>query len=818
MKTLYTYIGLFAWLTPLLLVVAIVPGKAQTKATVQGVVTDAAGKPLEFVTILLVKSTDSSLVKGSITTTAGQYEIENVVQGSYLVATSRLGYEKVYSKEFSLHENQLTYTVPALIIREDVKVLAAVEVKATRPFIEQQVDKTVMNVENSLVSAGGNALEVLEKAPGVVVDAQNKRITMKGREGVLIMIDGKPTYLSTTEVMNLLRSTPSNSINSIEIISNPSAKYDAAGNSGIINIRLKRNSSQYGMNGNVALGGGYGRFPKANTGITLTMRQGNLSMMGNYTYDHREGYGAIAIERHFPENPAAALVKQQGYRPNQTKGHTFKLGADYTMGKKNTFGVLLHGIVNHDKADIQNENQVFTNTSVLQSVSKMTNTTDRRMQRIATTINYKHTFDSTGRELTADADYSVVNIRPTDNLITSFFNASGEETAPTLLQRTIPPSYVYIRAAKADYVHPINKQTRLETGWKSSYVTSDNDVRFEQLEESTWQVDPDRTNHFLYKEIIHAAYMNGNITWKKWAVQAGLRGEQTHSIGNSVTLHKVVDRTYLNLFPSAFLTYSIHEKHQIRYSYSRRIDRPNYLNLNPFIYVMDPYAYYQGNPYLNPQYTNALQLAYTWKGATTVSIGYNHTKGVITSVTEQNDETKVTKQTVINLDELTSLDLNLSFPVQITRWWNSHQTINVFRNRYNSHYLGQQLDNGRLSGNFSTNHSFLLPGGFTAELNAWYNAPSAHGLSQMRGFGQVSMGVQKQLWDKKATVRVNVTDLFLTAPVKGVIAYQNMDIRFRSSYESRTVRVNFTYNFGNTTIKAPGNRRSGAEEEQNRVN
>jgi hypothetical protein len=818
MKNFYTYSGLFAWLTPLLLVLASVPGKTQTTGTVQGLVIDGAGKPLEFVTILLVKSTDSSLVKGSSSTTTGRYEIENVEKGTYLITTSMLGYEKVYSKVFSLQENQLTYSVPALTLREDVKVLAAIEVKATKPFIEQQVDKTVLNVENSLVSAAGNALEVLEKAPGVLIDVQNERISMKGREGVLIMIDGKPTYLSTTEVINLLRSTPSNSIHSIEIITNPSAKYDAAGNSGIINIRLKRNNSQYGINGNLIFGGGYGKFPKANTGISLNMRQGNLSMMGNYTYDHREGFSAIAIERHFPDNPATALVKQSGYRPNQTDGHTFKLGADYFMGKKNTFGILLNGMINQDKATIRNENQVFNDAVVLQSVSRMINSTDRQMHRIAANINYKHTFDSTGREITADTDYSVVRIHPQDNLTTSFFNASDEEIAPALLQRTTPPSQVYIRAAKADYVHPVNKQTRVEAGWKSSYVTSDNDVRFEQLAESTWQVDRDRTNHFLYKETIHAAYINSNTAWTKWAVQLGLRGEHTHSIGNSVTLNRVVDRTYVNLFPSAFVTYTIHEKHQMRYSYSRRIDRPNYLNLNPFIYIMDPYAYYQGNPYLNPQYTNALQVAYIWKGATSLSVGYNHTKGVITSVTEQNDETKVTKQTVINLDELTSLDLSLSFPIQITRWWNSHQTINLFKNRYSSNYLGQRLDNGRLSGNFSTNHSFLLPGGFTAELNAWYNTPSAHGLSQMKGFGQVSMGLQKQLWDKKASVRVNITDLFLTAPVKGVIDYQNMDIRFRSSYESRTVRINFTYNFGNTTIKTSGNRRTGAEEEQNRVN
>jgi hypothetical protein len=369
-------------------------------------------------------------VKGAITNTSGQYVIEKVEMGAYRVATSMLGYQKVYSQAFHLQDSQMAFTVPALTLQEDVQMLSAVEVKSTRPFIEQQVDKTVLNVENSLVASGGNALEVLEKAPGVVVDAQNERISMKGREGVLIMLDGKPTYLSATEVINLLRNTPSNSISSIEIITNPSAKYDAAGNSGIINIRLKRNSGNYGMNGNLVIGGGYGRFPKANTGLTLNVRQGKYSLFGNYNYDHREGFGAIDIERRFSEDNTTSIVAQKGYRPNKSDGHTFKLGADYFIGKKNTLGILINGMVNHDRANIQNENRVLDSRYTLQSLSTMTNTTIRQMQRGAANLNYKHTFDSTGRELTADADYSVVNIHPQDNLTTSFFNATGEEEAP----------------------------------------------------------------------------------------------------------------------------------------------------------------------------------------------------------------------------------------------------------------------------------------------------------------------------------------------------------------------------------------------------
>jgi hypothetical protein len=820
MQTFYNCFRQFTLCLTVCLCLVILPGFAQTdsKATVSGTVVDAAGKPMEFVTMLLLSSTDSTLVKGAVTDTSGKYEFENTQAGTYLVAANMVGYQKTFTTSFILKENQKQFQIPVLILKEDIQQLKAVEVKAIKPFIEQQVDKTVVNVENSLVASGGNALEVLEKAPGVMVDAQNERISMKGREGVLIMIDGKPTYLSAAEVINLLKSTPSNSISSIELITNPSAKYDAAGNSGIINIILKRSSRKDGMNGNVVLGGGYGRFPKANAGLTLNLRQGNWSLFGNYNYDYRKVYGAIDIRRRFTNEGVTTFLEQKGYQPNENIGQTFKVGADYLLGKKNTIGVLLNGMLNDDNANIENENRLYNDQYALLSSSAMTNKTDRSMNRWAANLNFKHTFDSTGKELTVDADYSVVNIDPKNFMTTRFYNVVGEETAPALYQQTISPSQVLIQAAKADYVHPLGKKAKLETGWKTSYVTSDNDVRFEELSATGWEVDPNRTNHFVYKETIHAAYINGSVEWKKWALQAGIRGEQTHSNSNSFTLNKVVNRNYVNLFPSAFLTYSISEKHQMRYSYSRRIDRPNYLNLNPFIFVMDPYAYYQGNPYLNPQFTDALQVAYTWKGATTLSIGYNRTKDVMTSVTEQNDQTKVVKQTVINLDQLTNVDLTLSFPLQITPWWNTHQNATLFRNKYQADYLGQKLNNGRVSGNLSTNHTITLTKGLTAEVNAWYNTLQVYGLNQIKGFGQVSIGVQQSLWDNKASIRLNVSDVFRTTPVNGSINYQNMDIRFRSWYESQTVRLNFSYNFGNNTIKPSRNRRTSVEDEQNRIN
>ncbi|WP_158600301.1 TonB-dependent receptor domain-containing protein [Fibrisoma montanum] len=790
------------------------------RTTVSGDAKTPAGKPLEFATILLLKAGDSTLVKGAAGDADGHYSIDNVMPGTYRISVTGVGYQKAFSAPFTVETGQAQVAVPTLVVQEDSRTLGEVKVTAKKPFIEQLADKTVVNVENSIVSAGGTALDVLEKAPGVLVDTQNDRISLKGRTGTLVMIDGKPTYLSAQEVVNLLRNTPSNGIQSIELISNPSAKYDAAGNAGIINIRLKRGTRNEGTSGSATVGSGYGRFPKASAGLTLNHRAGGWSLFGNYNYDYNERFGSVDARRIFGKGDSLTTVRNLGYRPSSSRNHTFKAGADYALGKRTSAGLMLNGMVSDNQARIDNSNLLYNAGGELQQNVTMVNASTRGLQRIAANVNVKHTFDTLGRnagprELTVDADYSYVSIDPQDNMRTRFLNAVGEEVRQPLVQRNTPPSQVTIRAGKFDYVHPLSKSAKLEAGGKISYVTSDNDARFETLVDGNYVIDPQRTNHFLYDETISAAYLNGSKDWQKWSLQGGLRMEHTRSLGNSVTLNKVVDRNYVNLFPSVFMTYTASKNHQWRTSYSRRIDRPNYQDLNPFVYVMDTYTYYQGNPFLRPQYTDAFQVGYTYKGQTTASLSYNHTTDVITGVNEQMEQ--IMRVTTVNLASLKNINLNVGFPLTITKWWNTRQTVDVFYNAYDAEYAGERLDYRQVSANVTSNHSFVLPHGFTAELSGFYNSPFVYGMLRLRALGQVSVGVQKTLWNKTATVRLNVSDLFQTMRPGGVINHGTTNVTFTNRFESRVARLTFTYNFGNRNIKGGGQRRSSAEEEQRRI-
>lgn len=800
----------------------------QTKGvTITGVVHTADGKPMEFVNVFLLKAADSSLVKGAVTDQLGRYEFASVGVGTYRVSANGLGFQRVYSESFELNAGQQTYQVPLFALQELAQQLAHVTIKAQKPFIEQQIDKTILNVENSLVASGGTVLEILEKAPGVVVDLQAERISLKGRENVLVMIDGKPSYLSVGQVMELLRNTPSNTVETIELISNPSSRYDAAGTAGIINIRLKRNRSDQALSGNVTLGGGQGRFPKYNASALLNARRGKWTLFGNYAFDKRDYWSVANIDRRLSPNGLPTLIRQTSYRPIQNTGHTYRLGADFAPDKRNMFSVLVNGMSMGQKSQGGTESDTYQ-SDVLTLSERTQNANRRTVSRLAVNGNYRHVFDSTRRggkehELLVDIDYSNASFRPSEQFVTQYLNARQEEIGPRTYQRLNTTSNALIQAAKLDYSYPFDKRTMLEMGLKGSYVTLGNDLLVETQsaeagQTTPWLVDTSRSNQFTYRERIIAGYFTARRTWGDWTLQVGLRTEQTQNEAESVTANSVVERSYINLFPSVTLTRNLGENHQFQYSFGRRIDRPDYQYLNPFIRIFSPYAYQQGNPYLKPQYTDAFQVSYSYKQETTISAGFNRITDVIVDVNEQNDLTGATRITFANLAEQMSINVTGSIPYRFASWWSSRNTGSILYNAYQAELAGSPLNYTWFTTNLSTTHSFLLGRGLTGELVATYNSPYVYSQNMMQAFGQVSIGLQQTLWQKKAVLRFNWSDLLQTQRFRGAVDFQQMNFRFATYSETRIARLTFTYNLGNKNVKGATNRKTVSEEEQRRMN
>lgn len=802
---------------------ALKPAFAQNALPVKinGQVTQVGNKPVEFATVTLLQAKDSTLVKGAVADVNGRYEFENIKQGRYLLAATYVGMTKEYGKPFEITGAQSTVEMPSIALSTDTKNLKEVNVTAKKPFIEQRADKMVVNVENSIVAAGGTALEVLEKSPGVTVD-KDDNISLKGKNGVIVMIDGKQTNMSSQDIAQLLKNMPSNNIEQIELIANPSAKYDAAGNAGIINIKLKKNKN-FGTNGSINLGLAHGRTPKYNGGFNLNHRDGKVNLFGSYNYNHRENDQRLGIYRTGTSNGQFNVFDQFNLMQNKSNYHAAKAGADFFVAKNHTVGVMAD-LSWSDWGGPANATTYIGNGKTIDSTLRTHTRNASDWKRQAYNLNYKAVLDSSGKELNIDLDYARNSSKQTSNIFADTWSSTGKDYLRGDTSRNQTPSSIDIKTIKADYTHPLKNQAKFEAGFKLSLVKTDNNAQFDSLRKNIWVYDLNRSNHFIYKENVNAAYINFHKQFKKFGVQLGLRGEQSNVKGNSLTLNKVNDTSYFNLFPSVFVSYAAGKNHQFGLSYSRRIQRPSYEDLNPFEYYLDRYTIASGNPYLKPQYSNNFELTHTFKQFLITSVGYAHTSNMITQIVEPGadpvtGDTTVLRYKYLNVAKSDNFNINLSIPYQITKWWNSFTNLSANYAMYQTMVNNSLVDLDAAGFFGRTQHTFTLPKGFSTEVVFMYVSPqiSQEGLFKMKSMYALDLGVQKQILKKKGTIKVSMSDVFNNQRFRGTFDNAGFYTSVMSKWESQQVRVNFTYRFGNTNVKAARNRKTGLEDEQNRV-
>ncbi|MEO6287145.1 MAG: outer membrane beta-barrel protein [Dyadobacter sp.] len=797
-------------------VLAQTPAAITGKGKVSGAILDEKSQPFPFVNVLLLNAKDSVLVKGLAADDNGKFLFEQVEAGKYMTLVSMVGYQKSYSATFQVKDDAVN--LPIITLKTDTQSLNEVTVVAKKPFIEQQIDRTVINVENSIVSAGATALEVLERAPGVTVDQQNEQLKLRGKEGVIVQIDGKQTFLSQQELITLLRNTPSDNIEKIELITNPSAKYDAAGNSGIINIKMKRNKN-YGTNGNVNLGGAWAKYGRANATATINHRAGKISTFINGGAFYNKGFNNNDIYRKIPFENKVTIFDQKTERINESQYYNVRAGLDYFATDKTTVGVLVSGFFNDWSNPFGQTNTRILNEDLsLQRTFRTNVFNGGKMTNISTNANFKHQFDDKGKELTFDVDYVNYGGKKNSNLDTRYYKPDGSNDGNPENVRNNMPSDINIGVAKLDYTQPLWKG-KMETGLKASYVTSDNDMVFETKTDE-WVLDPTRSNRFKYTENVNAAYLNysGSLS-KKVKYQIGVRGEHTHSIGNSVTLNQKRDRNYINLFPSVFLSNQLDTNNVINLSYSRRIDRPNYQSLNPFEFYLDPYTFQRGNPNLRPQYTNSFQLVHVYKNFLNTTLAYSRIKDMIADeLPQQIASENKTFVTSDNLDNQDNVSLTVSFPIKIAKWWNVQTNFTGVYNHYNSIYLEEKLEIKQASWNMYASNQFTISKNWSGEISGWYNSRAFYGLYAAKPMGMLNAGLQKNILNKKGTIRFNVNDIFWTNRFRGKAIYKDIDFNVKSQWPSRQFRLTFTYNFGNQNVKGARQRNTGSDDLQKRAN
>jgi len=806
-----------ALLTSILCVLTLMFSFGQDKFIVSGAIKDNKEEVAVGAYVLLMK--DTILIKTALTDADGRYSFEDITTGAYHISASLMGYKVFSSDTFQL---DASIQMPDLVLQQAGHALNEVVITSQKPFIEVKPDMLVVNVENSIVSAGSSVMDVLQRSPGVNVD-NNDNISLKGKKGVIIWIDGRPTPMQGADLATVLRSMPSNAVDRIEIISNPGARYDAAGSAGIINIRTKKDK-RFGMNGTASINYGQGKYPKYGAGISLNYRNKKVNVYGNYNYAYRYWFNHLKLDRRFLDTTAGHKDEQQfryvqdNYALFNFKNHIANAGVDYSISSSTSVGAAFSFSTNNFEPEVENHSQALGNSNTLLYDFNTIGRHDNYYYNYSGNLNFKHDFDSAGTNLSMDADYAAFGNTSRQNFVTNYVAPDGSEYLPDYYLRSNLNGVTTIQSLKADVTHPFKNGSKLEAGVKSSFAKADNNPLFYEMVDGSYELDPKRSNHFIYKENINAGYITFSKDGEKISTQIGARVENTNANWAQLTTDQKYDTSYVQLFPSIAAQYHLSPKHDIGLTLSRRIERPNYEQLNPFKYFIDKTTYREGYPYLKPASFYSIELSHTFdqKFVTTFTVGVN--KGVIVEVIQPSEtEDSVTVQTNKNLDQMTFVGLSGAYPFQFTKWWSNVTNINVYYALYQGNIANTPLRNGKPTFDLNTNNTFLLPNDFSMECGLYYQGRQLYGYLDVKPLWMLNMGVQKHLFHKKATVRFNIQDVFFKGYPAARSNYTGYQEDFVAIRETRVANLSFIYRFGKNTV-APAKRRSGgAEEEKNRA-
>ncbi|MEO8762896.1 MAG: outer membrane beta-barrel family protein [Ginsengibacter sp.] len=786
---------------------------------ISGVIKDESGNPVPASTAFLYKFQDSSLVKMSVGNKEGFYELIAIKAGKYFLKISSVGFQNKYIDPFEYDGDD--FIVPAIVLLKNVTRLNNIVIVVKKPAIEVKADKIIVNVENNINAAGLDGLELLRQSPGVLVD-QDDNISLAGKSGVQIYIDGKPSPLTAKDLSSYLRSLRSSSIESIEIINNPSAKYEAAGTGGIINIKLKKNKS-YGTNGNINYDFTQGVWGKHSAGISLNHRNKNFNIFSNYNFN--KGVDEFDLQVH--RNLLDSIFNEFAPKSSHVTSHNIKAGIDYIINKKSTLGILLNGNFSKDSAKGDSRTYIFyAPTKIADRTLFSDNRGKSSRDNIGINLNYRFA-DTTGHELGMDADYGYFGLRNNQYQPNVFYDPSLQYKLYQNNYSMITPSDINLYSFKVDYEENFLKG-RLGFGGKIAFINSDNLFNFYNQDTSNkFTYDSVRSNHFIYKENINALYINFNKSYKNISVQLGVRMENTITKGNSrgfvndggvfKDYNETFIRKLIDFFPSGAVTFTKNPNSQWTLSYSRRINRPSYQDLNPFEQRTSEYGGFKGNPSLRPEYANSFSLINVFHNKLVTNLSFTHTKDVIVSISDTLNGTAsfYAPKNLAKQDNI-SLSINYSF----SKAWYS---LTVGVTGYYAHNLadfgvGRKVNLDIYAGTGYLQNNFIIGKGWTASLSSWYNSPSIfRGTMKTHYLFAVNAGVQKILMKDKATLRLNFNDIFKTINWYGTSNFAGQDLYATAFWDPRNVTIGFSYKFGSREVKAARKHNTGLDEESQRA-
>ena len=785
---------------------------AQSK--LEGLVTGMNNQPLAGATVLLLRAGDSSLLKGSLTSGNGRYLFEKISSGSYIISVSNTEYTQVYSQPLIIGENE-NKEVPALILSTKISSLKEVTVATRKPLYEMKIDRMVINVANNITAAGTTVLDVLERSPAVIVDRQNNGISINGKDGVVVMINGRKNYMPLSAVVQMLAGMPSDNVEKLEIITTPPANFDAEGNAGYINIVLKKNS-QIGTNGTFTLSAGYSRGLVTSATGNFNHRERRWNLYGNYSFNRKVSdqilkvYHGSLNQGNFLENYA------NSYRDPVETISDLKVGMDYDLRKDLVIGGLVSLFNRGWDMDAFNEGFDYKNGN-LDTIIHVVNTEKHPLNSYDINLNLQKTYKS--GKLALNFDYMNYKEKNPVSYVNSFYDGNANHLGDEQV-RSNKNTPVELWVGTFDYDRNLGTKGSISAGLKTTFSSFTNFVEVDRLSSSGWNADPTLTATYFLNENISAAY--GNFEWSfsdKTKMKSGLRYEYTNSNLKSQAAEDLVDKHYGKLFPSLFFSQNLSANKSLALAYSRRITRPTFWNLAPFVIFMDPNTFFSGNPALQPCITDNVNLSYSAKSRA-ISFSYSFESAPITNFSPHIDSA-TNKQTYSaeNQKNRSTYNLSLSLPFDFTKWWNMQLSLNANYQKLNGLYNNEAVILETKNAFISILESIKLPKNYSFSLSAFYNSGGLFGISNAEGFGSLDVGVQKKLRNQKSIFRLNTTNALNTMRFKSSvnIPEKNLFSSAQILFMHPGVHLTFTHNFGSEKIKSKRERSTGAEDEKDRL-
>ena len=783
---------------------------------VNGYIFESEKVPLEYANVLLMNAGDSSLFKGTVTDLDGFFQIENIPNGRYFLTASMIGFETMHLESFNL-EDQVLFNLPRITLSQGI-ALDEVQVVGRKPLYEQKIDRLVVNVENSIVSSGSSALDILERSPGVIINRQNNSISLVGKEGVVVMIDGKVSYMPIDAVVQLLAGMSSDNIVSIELITTPPANLDAEGNAGFINIVLKKRTD-FGLNGLYSISGGYGKGGLSNNQLNFNFRKKKMNLYGSYGFLWDNQEQIFTNERLLYFNGDQFTNMNRSDRDPTQRNHNVRFGIDFELSEKTILGVLVGGYDNKWSMEAVNNNVQGTNSLISQYVDLYLTERNQWGHQNAN-INLKHDF-SDRTSMSIDVDYlRYRDENPTDYEIEYFDKDRTFEREELTRSDKVTPIEFFV--GKIDFSHRVSDAINLSFGLKGTDSKFENAVAVETLIGQEWEADPGLTNVSNLSERIFAVYTSFDLKINdKATVKAGLRYEHTDSNLDINTEGTVVDRTYGSFFPSVFFNQQLNDDHSFGLSYSRRITRPTFNDMAPFIIFMDPNTFFSGNAGIQPALSNAIKADYRYKSAI-LSFQYSVEDSTIARFQERVvNETNKSFLEPINLNQTRTFSATLGFPVTITKWWDMRLNLIYLNQAVDGNYFGTPTSSSQSQFQGNGSFTFSLPNDFTADISGNYSGPSIFGgFAKIRSAYMVNFGIQKKLGERAGSLSLVVRDIFDSFNWKIRTEVEGRDFVTNNVFDfsQRTFSISYSRSFGNTALKASRERQTGSDAEKRRVN